>query len=172
MFAVLYEHMIQCLDLGGERILRQFAAAADLIQHLPTRRQIGLGVLVHVGHNYAQYAAWLQRATAFGKEARPFGCGLEMLEVMLDVNASRRSVGERKAPPAIDTQGDARRGKEVEVDPPFPAERTAAHIDQQLLLPLQGAALGDPAGMDVVEQAHHHGAQFDAEGAEDPRIDR
>ena len=132
VLAVLHEHVVQRLDLGRKRVLRTLAAAADLVQHVPARRHVGLDVLAHVGHDDAQDTARLQAAPALGEEARPLHRRLEMLEVVLDVDAPRRAVGERQAPARIDAHGDARRREEIEIDPAVLAERAAADIHQHV----------------------------------------
>ena len=98
--------------------------------------------------------------------------GLQMLEVVLDMDAARRPIAKRQAVAAIDAHRHAGRREEVEIDPAFLAERSAADIDQHAGPLPQGALLGDAAGKDAVQQTHRHRIQLDTERPEHPRIDR
>jgi hypothetical protein len=95
-----------------------------------------------------------------------------MLEVVLDMDAARRSVAERQAASAIDAHGHAGRREEIEIDPAVLAERPAADIDQHAGPLAQGSLLGDAAGKNAIQQTHHQRVQLDTKRPEHPRIDR
>ncbi len=164
--------MVQRLDLGGKSRLGKVATATDLVQGTPARREIRLDVLAHVGNDDAQHPARLQATPALGEKARPFHAGFQMLEIVFDMDAACRTIGQRQMAPTVDARRDAGRRKQIKVDPAVHAKRTAADVDQHFLPRPKRPLPGDPGRMAAPEQPNDGCIEFDPEGAEHPRIDR
>src|SRR5207247_4004392 len=69
-----------------------------------------------VGNDDPQHTAGVERTAAVPEKRRKLFAGLEMLDKVLDPDASSRSVTERQRPPAIPPDDGRRSGIEIEID--------------------------------------------------------